>query len=108
MVTISVPRKRLSPIFRRGFLTSPAMKVILFQASLLKIEPTIAAAIPPTTAAPVIGDTRKPLPGLQLLISNAFVALQAFAQFAFHISALAARKNPKMINPNNESNLAEV
>ena len=68
------------------------MNVILFQASLLKIEPTMAAAIPPTRAAPVIGDTLKPLSGLQLLMSTAFVALQVFVQFAFQVSAFAAER----------------
>ena len=55
IVTISVPKKRLSPIFFLGFFISPAIKVTLFQASLEKIEPTMAAAIAPSTATPETG-----------------------------------------------------
>src|SRR5437763_15375463 len=44
MVTINVPRNKLSPIFLFGFFISPAIKVTLFHASLLKIDPTIAMA----------------------------------------------------------------
>jgi hypothetical protein len=55
MVTIKVPRNKLSPIFLFGFFISPAMNVTLFHASLLKIEPTIAAAIPLSNILPLIG-----------------------------------------------------
>ncbi|MNR29913.1 hypothetical protein D3C85_1473310 [compost metagenome] len=49
-VTMIVPRARLSPTFRFGFLISPATKVTLCKESLLKIEPTIAAAMAPKAA----------------------------------------------------------
>jgi rfaE bifunctional protein kinase chain/domain len=55
MVTISVPKKRLNPIFLLGFFISPAIKVTLFQESLLKIEPDMAEAIAPIKAMPVMG-----------------------------------------------------
>src|SRR5438132_1605869 len=45
-MTSPAPRTRLSGRLRRGFLTSPAVKVTLFQASAANSEPTIA---PPAT-----------------------------------------------------------
>ena len=54
MVTINVPRNKLNPIFFFGFFISPAINVTLFQASLLKIDPTIDAAMAPNNAAPPI------------------------------------------------------
>ena len=54
MVTINVPNNKLNPKFRLGFFISAAIKVTLFQASLLKILPTIAAAIAPANALPPI------------------------------------------------------
>ncbi|MNE31990.1 hypothetical protein D3C80_1255830 [compost metagenome] len=107
MVTISVPRKRLSPIFRFGFFISPAIKVTLFQASLLKTEPTIAAAIPPSKAVPAIGATLNPPATLQLSTNEAFVAIQALVQLAFHTSGLNMTK-PATIKPKSASNLVEV
>ena len=55
MVTISVPKNKLRPILRCGFLISPAIKVTLFHASLLKIEPTIDTAIAPIKTFKLIG-----------------------------------------------------
>jgi hypothetical protein len=55
MVTIKVPRNKLKPTLRFGFLISPAMKVTPFHASLENKEPTIAAAIPEIKATPLIG-----------------------------------------------------
>ena len=40
---------------RCGFLISPAIKVTLFQESLLNIEPTMAADIRPIKAVPPTG-----------------------------------------------------
>src|ERR1017187_8141065 len=102
MVTIRVPRKRERPIFFCGFFISPAMKVTLFHASLLKTDPTIAAAMPPNKAAPAIGVIANPALGLQVSINDALVAAHAFVQLASHIFELNAIK-PAIIKPNKES-----
>jgi hypothetical protein len=52
-----VPKNKLRPIFLFGLRISPAMKVTLFHASLLKIEPTMAAAIAPNAIAVVYEET---------------------------------------------------
>ena len=97
---MSVPKKRLKPILRFGFLISPAINVTLFQASLLKIEPTIEAAMAPKIATPKIG---------VVLLSEAIVFIShAFAQLASQILALDANKKPNPINPNKEANLVMV
>ena len=98
---MSVPRNKLKPIFLFGFLTSPAINVTLFQASLLKIEPTIAAEMAPKIALPATPP--KISPSLSRL-----VIVQASAQFAFHISLFAASKKPKMMRPNKDNNLITV
>src|ERR1017187_9512006 len=107
MVTIRVPRKRERPIFFCGFFISPAMKVTLFHASLLKTDPTIAAAIPPNSAAPPIEFMLKPSEGLQISFILDLVACHAAPQFACHTSGWKAIK-PAMIKPNKASSLVEV
>ena len=54
MVTRKVPRNKLSPTLRFGFLISPAIKVTPTQASLENKEPTIAAEIPAIKAVPLM------------------------------------------------------
>ena len=99
-VTIKVPKKRLNPIFRFGFFISPAIKVTLFHASLLKIEPTIEAAMAPKIATPKMG---------VVLLSDAIVFIShAFAQLASQILAFDANKKPNPIKPNKEANLVMV
>src|SRR5689334_13381346 len=100
IVTISVPKKRLRPILRLGFFISPAIKVTLFQASLLKIDPTIATATAPASTSPLIGFQ------LPLLASNC-VEVKPVFQLADQKLSFTKRK-PNMINPNKASNLAEV
>ena len=99
MVTISVPRNKLNPIFLFGFLTSPAMKVTLFHASLLNIEPTMAAATAPRAAA-MVSDSNVPS-GLS------FCILHAFCQLDVHISGFMTI-NPKIIRPKRLNNLVRV
>ena len=107
MVTINVPKKRLRPIFRWGFLISPAIKVTLFQESLLKIEPTIEAAIAPINTPPVMG--------CQLVGDNTPVAFEPrsciackpVCQFSDQKLCFASRK-PKMISPKSETSLVTV
>ena len=55
MVTMVVPRKRLMGMFLFGLITSPAVKVMLFQASEENREPTMATPIAAMIAKPVSG-----------------------------------------------------
>ena len=96
----------VKPIFFFGFLISPAIKVTLFQASLLKIEPTIEEAIAPTAAAPINGRTIVLNPPASVPAAIDCIC-QAFVQLACHTSPLAMM-NPNTINPNKESNLVRV
>ena len=77
-------KKRLSPILRFGFLISPAIKVTLFHASLLNIEPTMDAAIAPKMATPNSGVV---LPSVAIVFIS-----QACSQLAFQILAFEANK----------------
>jgi hypothetical protein len=84
-----VPRASgLSATSLFGFFISPAIKVTLFHASLLKIEPTIAAAMAPRAAW---------LSGYAAVFIQ-LCRFQAFVQLAVHISGLNAKK-PKPIRP---------
>src|SRR6059058_5435233 len=107
MVTINVPRNKLNPMFLFGFFISPAIKVTLFHASLLKIDPTIALAIAPIIAIPITGFQVIISVPFDVVWSDDFIVLHASVQLLLHISALAATK-PKSIKPNNASNFAEV
>src|SRR5687768_1844950 len=98
-VTIEVPKNRLRPILRLGFLISPAINVTLFQESLLNIEPTIAAATAPK-AAIIVYCEKLPSP-------FNFWRFQALLQLAFHISGFMA-SNPNRINANRLNNLVKV
>ena len=80
-VTILVPKNKLSPILRCGFLISPAMKVTLFQESLLKIEPTIAAAISPIKAVPCTGTQLLETTPSTLVVAIFCLAAKALVQF---------------------------
>ncbi len=91
IVTINVPRNKLRPMLRCGFFISPAIKVTLFHASLLKIDPTIAAAIAPTAAIVVYASI---LPSTLSLDR-----LHALAQLFCQTSPLIII-NPNKINPN--------
>src|ERR1700694_236638 len=94
-------------MFLCGFLISPAMKVTLFQASLLKTEPTMAAAIPPNKAAPPMGVILNPSDGLHISLRLDLLACHAASQFACQISGRKAT-NPAIISPNKASNLVDV
>src|SRR4051794_10401941 len=104
---MNVPRKSDKPIFFCGFFISPAINVTLFQASLLKTDPTIAAAIPPNKAAPPIEFTLKPNEGLHTSLRLDLVATQAADQFACHTSGWNAMK-PATISPNKAMSFVEV
>ena len=83
-------------MLRCGFLISPAIKVTLFHASLLKIEPTIAAAIAPSPAARV-----------KLSLLPRLCRFHASVQLAAHTSFLNMI-NPKTIRPNKLASLVTV
>src|SRR5665213_1213711 len=83
------------------------MKVTLFQASLLNTEPTMAAAMPPNKAAPLIGVMLNPEEGLQMFLSEVLVDSQAPAQLACHTSGRKA-SSPARINPNRATSLVVV
>ncbi|MNI04535.1 hypothetical protein D3C85_961600 [compost metagenome] len=94
-----VPRAKLKPMLRAGFLISPAIKVTLCQESLLNIEPTIAAAMAPK-AASVVYDETDPLLGKA-------PSCHIFSQLLFQIP-LSKKNNPNIIKPNKLKSLATV
>ncbi len=96
-----MPIKRLSPMFLFGFFTSPAMNVILFHASLLKIEPTIEAAIAPSIALPATPPIIFPVPSLEVIC-------HASVQFADQVSPFAVSNNPNIMRAKSDSNLVTV
>ena len=63
---MSVPRPSARGTLRLGFCTSPAAKVTLFQASLEKSEPTIAA---PRTG--IIASDQSPVPQKSAKLADA-------------------------------------
>src|SRR3970040_3077896 len=98
--TIKVPRNRLKPTLRFGFLISPAMKVTPSQATLENIEPTKAAEIADIKTIPLIGIQ------VPVATSSDFDP-QASTQLASQTSAFAAMK-PKTISPANDRILITV
>src|SRR5690606_30687126 len=85
-----------NPMFLLGFLISPAINVTPVQASLEKIEPTIAAEIPDNKAVPPIE--------VQVMVSRLNERdPQTFAQLAFHTSAFAPSRKPNTTRPKRES-----
>ena len=93
-----MPKNRLNPTFRFGFLISPAIKVTPFQASLEKTEPTIAAEIAEIIVVPTIEDHK-------LVSLSKDCNAKAFSQLAFQISEFAAKAKPKIIKPNKDKKL---
>src|SRR4029078_11821428 len=100
IVTINVPRNKLNPIFFLGFFISPAMKVTLFHASLLKIEPTMDAAMAPSAA---IGKYSFIPPSSEILF-----IFHASCQFVCHVPDLDPIRKPNTIRPNKERSLTDV
>src|SRR3954453_1143073 len=84
------PRARERGRLRRGLRTSPAVKVTLFQASLLKSEPTIATP------------TRRTESKLHPALRQKPVKLEATA------SGLRPTKKPAAIKPRRAATLATV
>src|SRR5436853_7943780 len=103
MVKISLPKNRLKQMLRCGFFISPAMNVTLFQASLLKMEPTIETAIAPNKKLKLSGchETGSPV------VECVCMAWKPVCQFRFQKSCFTSRK-PKMIKPKRDMIFAEV
>src|SRR3954464_6783188 len=108
VVTMSVPKKRLNPTLRFGFFTSPAIKVILYQESLVKIAPTIAAAMAPNTAKPVTCVQKFVLPSYPGKLAECRMMVNGCCQLACHTSLLKANAKPQTIMPNSISSLIMV
>src|SRR5581483_9227208 len=107
-ITSPVPNKSESGIFRRGSRTSPAVNVMLFQASAENSEPTcptqIAITIP---SAPAVAETA-PTNGKSDVIGEIAVGVQKFAKLAWSASALCPKKMPSTTNANSDSVFADV
>ena len=74
-------------MFFEGFFISPAMKVTLFQASLLNKDPFMEIAMAPSNAIPLIA-----LVTVSPFIVLNEVAAQAFSQLADQISCFAPKE----------------
>src|SRR5690554_160865 len=98
---MAVPKKRLKPTFRFGFLISPEIKVTPFHASDEKSEPTIEATNAETRTVPPI-ETQLPVS------ESNDLALQASVQLAFQTSISKASEKPKTTNPKREAILIKV
>src|ERR1051326_7128023 len=106
-MTSVVPAARERGILRLGSLTSPAVKVMLFQASEEKSEPTweTQKAMNKPKAPPVaITVGRKDKPDL---IGSTSCGVQIWLKLTFKAS-LWAKKMPTKIRTMSESVLAEV
>ena len=88
---------KLNPIFF-GFFISMAIKVTLFHASLLKIEPTIEAAIAPSTATPITDV-------ISVSVAIFFMGPGIRPPRATH---LVSQQELNTMRPNKESNLVTV
>ncbi len=107
-MTSPTPRASESGILRRGFFTSPAVKVMLFQASEEKSEPTWAtqkAMNRPKTPAEAMAAGRPEISGL---IVTAFARRPEVAEVGRDRSALRPMKSPMMMSAMSDSVLAEV
>src|SRR6266404_2520998 len=107
-VTSPVPAARESGTLRRGFFTSPAVKVMLFQASDEKSEPTWATQkamnnpnAPPVAATVGIKDKSG-------LMGETPVGVHRSEKLAFRASAFRPTKKPTKMSATKESVFAEV
>src|SRR5690606_38589132 len=98
---MAVPKKRLNPTFRFGFLISPEIKVTPFHASDEKSEPTIEATKAETRTVPPI-ETQLPVS------ESNDLAFHASVQLAFQTSVSKANENPKITNPKSEAILINM
>src|SRR6059058_5495442 len=94
-----VPKNKLNATSLFGFFISPAINVTLFQESLLKIEPTIDAAIAPNAATVVYSE--------KLPSGFIWCKVQALLQLRCQVPLFRAQK-PNAIKPNKLSSLVRV
>ena len=108
MITSPVPNNSESGMFRRGSRTSPAVNVMLFQASAEKSEPTWATqtAINIPSALPVAETA--PMNPRSDVIGETAVGVQKFAKFACNAPALRPTKIPSTTSAMRESVFADV
>src|SRR6476661_7419685 len=93
-------------MFFFGFFISPAIKVTLFQASLLNMEPTSAEVKAPIIAKPVsVCHTGGFI--FASVREECCIMCQALLQLECHTSGLKTKK-PTMIKPNKESSFVPV
>src|SRR5579862_8051441 len=107
-VTSPVPAARAKGRLRRGFFTSPAMKVTLFHASEEKSEPTCATQkatnIPRTpSVANTVGIEEK-----YGCTGETACGVQRLEKLALMTAALRPMKNPMRMSATSERVLAEV
>src|SRR5439155_18999924 len=108
VMTNPVPNKSESGMFRRGSRTSPAVNVMLFQASAENSEPTCPTQIAINNpSAPPIAETA-PTNGRSDVIGEAAVGVQKFVKLAWSASALRATQIPRQTNAMRESVFADV
>src|SRR5213078_2239421 len=102
-MTSPVPKASDNGRLRRGFLTSPAVNVMLFQASAENSEPTcptqIAINIP---SAPAVAETA-PTNGRSDVIGEAALGVQKFAKLTCSASALRPTKIPSTTSAKSDS-----
>src|SRR6266576_5557431 len=107
-MTSPVPRASDSGMLRRGSRTSPAVNVILFQASAENSDPTCATHtainIP---SAPPVADTVE-MNDRSELMGGTVPGDQKFVKFALSASALRPTKMPNAIRAASDNVFAEV
>src|SRR5204863_3566882 len=108
VMTSPVPKASDSGRFRRGSLTSPAVNVMLFQASAEKREPTwatqIAINIPSAPPAAETDATNE----RSDLIGEIPTGVQKCAKLTFRASTLRPINRPSAISASKDNVLAEV
>jgi hypothetical protein len=102
VITINVPNANASGILRFGSFTSPAVNVMLFQASAEKSEPVWATQIP-TNKPNAVAAVRPPPKS-----SSAPRTCQKFPKFARTTSLCQPIKTPSTINPKSAASFAVV
>jgi hypothetical protein len=103
-MTVPVPSARLSGTFRFGSTTSPAVNVMLFQASAAKSEPTIEAPRAPSSARPASGSTEVTTPAETCVQ----LARQKSLKLAAMACALRPSASPSVMRPSTATVLVSV
>src|SRR4029434_6235607 len=107
-MTSPVPKASDNGRLRRGFLTSPAVNVMLFQASAEKSEPTCATQTAINSpSAPPVADTDATNDRSDL-IGDTTPSVQKFVKLALSASPLRPINRPRAISARRDSVFAEV